>query len=511
MRSFGVVVFLALAGCSRCGAPAKVGTPIERVLPRKVQAAVVVPSLEALGAKLTLLQQLKVASFLAPTQGFADAKGFADALVNDLGLDLRSREAMVKAGLDPSRAAGAVLLPSNAVVLALPVADASVFEATLTQLSVRRLGAGVKGEAPPVKTFAAVAGGPVRAGFVLTQGFALVAVDDAVKLLPLLAALKEADSLSADAVLTAERSRLPATREVYAYLPAGSPLIGSVPVVSAVGALSLSATAFALNVDAVLRDAPRFAGVLEARSADDLTPVLPVDAFVVASFAGSPVALAPFATSWLGASFTHALGVDLSTEVLAHVKPGVAVALSLADRPPLSGGLPEFDVRKTNPFSYVNLSGVAQVDSAEVVVPTLEKVAAAAPGFGAKLKKVERNGATAFLTSWAQGEGVHFGLQGDRVSFASPVNRLDALMTSTAALGAAGVRPTSVRVDLTKLAASVKALPESSWGLGGFAMKATALRWLEATDDLVAIEAEVSAKDGAAQARVTLQLANRAK
>jgi hypothetical protein len=507
MRRLGLMVLLALAGCSKCGAPGRAPTPVERVLPRAVQAAVVVPSLEYLGLKLTLLQQLKVANFLAPTQGFADAKAFADALVNDLGLDVRSREAMSKAGLDPARGAGAVLLASNAVVLALPVRDEAVFEAGLTQLALRRLGAGVRGEVPPVKTFATVAGGPVRAGFVLSQGYALVAVDDTVKVLTTLVALKEADALSAEPAL----ARLASKGDIWAFLPAGSPLLSRYPVVSAIGALSLSPTAFGLTVEAVLKDAQRFTGLLEAKAADDLAPLLPADAFVVARFDGAPAALAPFAVELLGAGFTQALGVDLSKDMLAHVRPGAVVALSLADRPPLSGGIPELDVRKTNPFSYVNLSGVAQVDDAAVVTPTLEKVAVGAPSFGAKLKKVERNGATAFLTSWAQGEGVHFGVQGDRVTFASPVNRLDALMTSTAAPGASGVRPSSVRLDLKKLAASVKALPESSWGLGGFAMKATALKWLEATDDLAAIEAEVGAKDGAAQAKVTLQLVPRAK
>jgi hypothetical protein len=52
----------------------------------------------------------------------------------------------------------------------------------------------------------------------------------------------------------------------------------------------------------------------------------------------------------------------------------------------------------------------------------------------------------------------------------------------------------------------VRALPESAWGLGGFALKPTTVRWLDATDDLKAITVTAGAKDGQVTAALVLTL-----
>ncbi|MFY0580258.1 hypothetical protein ACN28S_43800 [Cystobacter fuscus] len=64
-------------------------------------------------------------------------------------------------------------------------------------------------------------------------------------------------------------------------------------------------------------------------------------------------------------------------------------------------------------------------------------------------------------------------------------------------------------LDLRKLAEAVKALPSEAWGIGGFAIKATTVRFLDATDDLRAVTLAVSGKDKALQAELTLWLAAR--
>ena len=57
-------------------------------------------------------------------------------------------------------------------------------------------------------------------------------------------------------------------------------------------------------------------------------------------------------------------------------------------------------------------------------------------------------------------------------------------------------------LDLRKLSDAVKNLPSEAWGVGGFAIRATALRWLEATDDLRAITFSLAQKErGAARPR----------
>jgi hypothetical protein len=203
--------------------------------------------------------------------------------------------------------------------------------------------------------------------------------------------------------------------------------------------------------------------------------------------------------------------VDLEVDVLAHVRPGVVAALSLAERPPLGRGLPSLQLGRTNPFTYVGLSGVAPLDGADAGVAALQQVVALAPRLGAEMKRQDRGEATAFLTSYSQGEGVHFAVRGARAYFASPVERLDRLLAGAEGGRGAGRAGEGAalwaELDLARLAQSVRDLPESAWGLGGFAMKGTALRWLEAIDDLRALTLELSAGERVLSGRLSLVLA----
>ena len=157
-----------------------------------------------------------------------------------------------------------------------------------------------------------------------------------------------------------------------------------------------------------------------------------------------------------------------------------------------------------------DLAGLAEAKSAEGLVPTMEQVATAAPRFGANIKKLERNGLPVFATTYSQGEGVHFGIRENRVMFGSPMTKLDEVLTPSGATEApvTGLTQDAVSavVDLTKLSASVRALPADAWGLGGFAMKATTVRWLDATDDLTSILVSAGAKEGQVHAQVSLTL-----
>jgi hypothetical protein len=107
---------------------------------------------------------------------------------------------------------------------------------------------------------------------------------------------------------------------------------------------------------------------------------------------------------------------------------------------------------------------------------------------------------------------------GDKVVLAAPQSRLEAALTRLK--GPAGTSPVAedlrgalkdpvlgVVVDLRRLSDAVKALPPEAWGIGGFAIKATTVRWLDATDDLRAVTLGLSEKEKALQAELTLWLA----
>jgi hypothetical protein len=275
---------------------------------------------------------------------------------------------------------------------------------------------------------------------------------------------------------------------------------------------SLTATGFEVNLKALWKGPSELLVALAPQSAPDWSALLPADAFLTARYTGSARGLFGVAKELVGPFVARAFdegGFDLNTEVLEQLSPGAVLSLSLADRPPMDRGVPAFDIRQTNPFAYAHLAGVAPVADAARVMPTLKKVAEVAPKFGAKLEKQQREGRDLYFTTWSQGQGVHFAPKGSLVAFASPVQRLDALLASTATPGVATVSKAAVelKVDLTALAKSVRALPESAWGLGGFALKPTTVRWLDATDDLKSVSLTVSAKDQTVLATLRLSLA----
>lgn len=516
--SLFAVALLAAAGCARCGKPAPPPTTIERFLPRGAVGAAVVPSVKALGEKLTLLESLKVVGFVAQLQGFDGAKGLGDSLVSQLGVDVRSAEAVERAGVDAARALGVGVLVSGDAYLVLPVKDEAKLAATLKALAAARLGGKVAGEERAgglvVKTFSPKAGEPPVLGYVLAGGFALVSSGPGVARLASLAALPEGDSLATDPVLAASLARLPKDFFAWVFLPHGSPALADAPATSALATVSLSREALTVAVDAPWKGDPAQLAAFEQRPGPELLGYLPRDAFLVARYQGDPAQLAPFADALLGphlaAAFAEA-GFDYKAEVLSGLKPGAVAAVSLAPRPPMDKGVPTFDVRQTNPFSYGHLTGLGAVKAPEAALPTLEKVAAAAPRFGAQMtKKVDAAGQAVFVTSYAQGEGLHFAPRGELVFFASPLERLGGLLASDGKAGppvqGLGDGGLTAALDLRKLAAAVRELPEGAWGLGGFAMKASTVRWLEATDDLAAVTVAVGTRERAVQARVSLAL-----
>lgn len=524
MKRLLVVLLLALvAGCSRCGPQKPAGAsaqPVERVLPAGAVGAVIVPQLASAGQKLKLIEALKVTGFAAQLQGFGDGKALADALVQEVGIDVRSPEALEKAGVDGARAAGVAALISGQVYLALPVKDPQKFHGVLEQLAHRRLGAGAGGEQKfgelTVKTFSARQGQPPKLGYALAHGYALITDGAGVGKLAGLAAMTETDSLASDRGYMAQLKQLPAERDVVVYLPTGTPALATAPFTSAAGAVSLTPAGLSVLINATWKGDPAELAMLQPQTgAQALAGYLPRDAFLVARYTGDPARLGPWVRDLLGKYLVRAFdegGFDLKTQVLEQLKPGLVAALSLSDRPPMDKGLPAFDIRQTNPFTYAHLSAVAPTKSKDAALPALEKVAALAPRFGAtmELRTRAEDGQQAMITTWAQGEGVHFAPKGELLFFASPIQRLDALVKSDGK-GDSPVTPLgddalAVAVDLTRLAASVRALPDSAWGIGGFAIKATTVRWLDATDDLKGVSLSVGAKDKVVQARLQLTL-----
>src|SRR5205814_393951 len=118
-------------------------------------------------------------------------------------------------------------------------------------------------------------------------------------------------------------------------------------------------------------------------------------------------------------------GFDLDGEIFQTLKPGSVLSLSLAPTVNLATGVPELDVRHTNPFGYVHLVVAGEVKDAAKAARTLEAIPKVAQRFGADITPATREGQRVYLTRYARGEGAHLALVGDKAVMAAPVSRLD--------------------------------------------------------------------------------------
>ncbi len=519
-RLLAFALFLGLAGgCSRCGSSTG-GGDVLRLLPQKAQSVILVPDVHRLGERVTQLQGMKLFTFAAQLQGLSSGAAYATAVFSQLGLDPRSPQSLEKAGIDGARGAGVAVLDAagSRAYSVVAVKDAEAFKGYLTTLAKNRLGASTVGTATvggaTLTTFSNAAGRPAL-GYLVKDGFALVAPAESFEALAAAVALTKETSLAGDAALAGSLKVLPAAREVVVYLPPGSSQLPNPAFRSAALAVEVSSKALVVTAHVPLSP-PEAAALVEPRKGPSLEGSLPKDAFAVLKYSGDPLLLAVVwprvVTPRVLQAFAEA-GVDVKAEVLDNLQPGWLAALALSPNVNLGGGVPELDVRRTNPFRYLNLVAVAQVKDGAKGAATLAKVAPLASSFGATLTPTVKGGKTVYETTYSQGEGAHVALEGQRLLVASPMKRMEEALAAGAGgeplakdlLAPLEGQAVGVVVDLQKLASAVRELPASAWGLGGFAIKASALRWLEGMSDLRALSVTARSQEGALVTEVRLR------
>ncbi len=520
---------LTTTGCARCGGRTSQDTAqLAHHVPAQVQAAVIVPDLGALGERLRLLESLKLASFAAQLQGLPNAQAFGDAIARQAGVDVRSAESLKSAGIAPERGFAVAVLNESAGYFVVGVKDEAAFGATMKRLATDRLGARQEGSGRTAEGnhrhvwFSRAEGGPHELGYVLRDGLAFVSTGQMAEKLPEWAAITRERSLGEDARFKASLGRLPEKRDLVVHLPLGKWTAQGGPGLTAVARLDEGG--LFVDGDAPWPDTRESLTALEPREADDQAKLLPDDAFAVFRYRGEAKGLSTMLPLILGRHLQRAFeqsGLKLEEALLQNLKPGAVASLSVSPDIQLSGGMPEFDVRRTNPFRYAQLVGYAQPQKADEAGALLAKMPEVAPRFGARIEGVEQEGRTIYVTRYARGEGVHLAqAQDGRVVFASPLGRLEQtlkllpaaerkgppLLQDASLKEALDANALSVVVDLNQLRDSVRALPSDAWGIGGFAMKASALRWLDATDDLRAVTVGASRSGSADSVRVQLSL-----
>jgi hypothetical protein len=524
-----LISVLAFSACSKCGGEKTVAGPpgappagILRRIPQGTRGVVIAPDALELGEAMQVVQGLKAASFFAALQGFSSAQEYGDALIRQMGIDVRSAAALEKAGVDSKKGLAVVMSQSGDAWLILGAEQPTRVGATLRTLATERLGAGVyeKKDVGGVElhTLARAQGMPPRMGYVVVDGYVLVAADEQVAKLVDWAKLPAEQSLASDKGFTDATARLPKERHLIGWVPPGSPALSGTPITQVAGTAWLDPRGLKVTVDIPANEALNAAAFVKAEGAN-LLPLLPADGFLVARYGAEPKVLSNLLKKAMGGRLLDALterGVDVDAQLLGNLKPGGAFALSVSPRAQLGRGMPDLDVQRTNPFSFVQLAGALEAKDESKVQETLKKIAEAGPRFGAQVKPVEnKDGLLLFASSYQAGEGVHFGADKARVAFGNPIERVEAVLkadgkgegpVADAELKKVLERPAALVVDLRKLAGQVQALPSESWGVGGFAIKASTLRWLDATDDLLAFTVSAESKGQFVQSEVTLSL-----
>jgi hypothetical protein len=516
-----LLALLALfMGCGRCGsAGSRFGAvPLLQVLPRDAEAVAVAPDVGKLGEKVQRLQRLKVVGFLAQLQGFPTVDDLMTALMAGLGVDLRSDVAMRQVGMDPERGWALVVKDASHAYVAVAVHDQKRFVDAVASLAQSRLGAVQRTHSQEqgldVTTFRGA--GPALS-VVVNHGFAFLGTRASPAELGQAATVAKDRSLAQDEAFARSLARLPPGEDLWARLAPGSALGSDLLPRGATLGVMLDSGGLLLSADFPRAGSgPNWLSP-SSSSPEDLTPLLPKDAFAALRFQGNPALVEPLFNEVAGpvvAAQLRAAGIDLKKEVLDDMEPGAVAALALSPHATLGGGLPAFDVRRTNPFQYVQLVAAAKAKDEAGLDATLAKLSLAGPKLGLRVETRTAGGRTTYVTSYARGEGASVAREGKTVVVASPVARVAEAFARKAgggaepapAVQALSSTPLSVVVDLKALGDQVRELPSEAWGVGGFALKATALNWLELLSDLKAVQISASSQAEATQLSARLQM-----
>jgi|CXWL01.1.fsa_nt_gi hypothetical protein len=520
-KALVVALTLFALSCDKCVPTAKSSAGgVAQRLPTSARAVVLVPSLDALGEGVKVLEGLKAAGFVAQLRGFNDARGWSDALTAEVGLDIRDPQAVEAAGIDAKRGLGAAVLSNRDVVMVLAVKDEKRLYEFVRKVAVARLRSEKhdekKIEGRTLHTFG-FHNGPAQVQLLFHDGYAyLEAAAESTNVLAL-SKLTGVEAMEGDTVFQASMKRLPKDQQVIVYVPQVSTWRELMPFSNAALGLFISKAGLTLSSDGTWLGDAAVLEVVKRKASPKATSSIPNDAFFVASLGGEVKGLEAVSETLIGSRLLSAFsqaGLDPKTEILGNAAPGFWLAFSLAPKPKLGDGMPSLDVRRTNPFDFVHLSGAAHAIDATALQATLGKVVALAPQIGAQIVKKDHAGGPMYFTTYGQGEGVHFAAREQQFYFASPLLRLEALLDAKKVEGDAldaatrklfDERGVVMVLDLKKLTTRIRELPNEAWGIGGFRIRQTTERWLDAISDLSAMQLTFDAKEGAVQGNFTLR------
>jgi hypothetical protein len=403
----------------------------------------------------------------------------------------------------------------------LPVKDAPKLERLLARLARERLGAETRTAEPHGATatvvFRSAPGAPAALAYAVVDRTALVAPGpNGPAAVAAAATLAPAQALPAAPGFLAAQAAIGSGSAALAFVPASSPLLAGRWAIRDGLALGVTAGAGRLRalVAVLLGDrAPSFQALAASggRGGEAALRLMP-DAAAVLTFDGDPAALGRKLVPLFPASDRARLaarGVDLQRDLFEALAPGAAVALSLSPRLEL-GDLDEATVR-ADPLRVVELEAVLPLKPGAPAAA--ERLAAAlAPPAPPRASRPHRSPPPAAARGPRANDGrittpsgeIAWRLEADRgrllLAGGAP-GRLEALEARLSGGGAAFAPPTAQArealsgpmgggvLDVQRLVASVRALPDDAFGTGpsGFVMRSVVDRFLDPAARLAAV------------------------
>lgn len=493
-------------------------------LPKTASAALVIPDPAVLGSALDRVSKLQLASVAAGMGGVGTPAAFLEGLARDAGFDLRSPESLRAAGVAPHRPVAIALLHDQPTLLAFEIADQSKLEALLARHAGARLGASQRNEtksgAHKVITWSSGTPNTPTLTLGVRDGHALVSAGTrSAETVTAALARTRAESMAAEPRFEAIARRF-AGAVAFAWIPQGSELVKASKLLpyGFGAALQAGPRDLKLRFELPLTDDQLASfGSLSKADGVELIKALDPDAFFAARIGGELDKIGPLLETLTPTFLLRTLkrgGIDLRGDILANLKPGVALSLRLAPTAEL-GTIPQLDPRRTNPFKYLHLSALAQPKDAAKASETLGKIAAIAPRFGTQITERELEGTKVYVATYHLGEGASFAGTDTHVLVSGGPGRMDALMERLKSGQGLEIADGAAKqameregfvffIDLVRLVASIDALPDSAYGVGGFAIKAALSRWLKAVEELKVVTVAGRVEEKALRVELTV-------
>ena len=511
-RRFAIfVLFLvglfALGGCGGCRGKAPARSTAAAFFPPGARAFVAVEDpgfVRALSAQAGAHLGTIAGTFLALHPGEEPL----DPLIRELGFDPRTPEGFASVGLDPARAMAFGTDERGRRLAVVGVADADQAERWIADLA-RRRGAPTRterifetedGKRASIPAFLD-SSGTIRIAYAVA-GKWLVASEgaDAVDVVGQAFFRPEEGSLVSTQAYAYTRGKVGEGRSIWGWMPPprtrgrarGSDWLAR--------GFSFGATVTEKDLDVRLHVPQGTLALSVLQSAAsvpekaDLLRYLSDRDFVVARIGGDPAALEPVLRALFPSTFRQLrrAGLDPAQEILPLFEPGILVGISLAPEPDLSGGLPvEPTLADTNPFHFVHTSILATVKDPAAVASMLERLANADERLRMQVSVREVDGLKIYSATYAAGEGLTWALVGERLVASGGEGAFEALLERVKGDGRPyapadpeawklfSSRPLGLYVDVPRLVAQLRGIPESAFGVGGFRLKAVLDSWVD--------------------------------